>query len=609
MNGTIEITQDFRSSLLIILSFILASIAQAQEKLHPDKLFINSLFQDDFENPSLDKWSSSEAYTVINKMLRVRNNSSSPTHIKSKIVPAYGMMYELGFSTEIPLTSSTFFRFYLSADNLSLTNDHQGYHLQVDGASGLHTYKLYRQQHTSRTLIFQSRPIPSPPGVLSAQLKISRDQLGYWKILVKTPADREYVPLSNFTEHTLTQDLSYPLHPYIALSNHFIPEHRSSLSYHYIRISPYSSENTMTLHKAEVIKEDEILLTFSDFLDSTQMKSPSHYQLSPAIPVNRIHVQDSTVRLSLDKQLDRQGVQLRIKDVTQFTGLTFALDSIIKLSYTPPYHAQLGDIIINEVLFNPRQGGVDFVEIYNNSAQEIDLTNWTLGKYAIVDTIHRIPSGSYRYITTNTATIQQHYPNAPEENAIQLAQMPSYPNERGTVTLYYQNRMIDSLNYSHDMHAPFVSNPKGISLERESSTQPTNAPGNFRSSATIGDGATPGYKNSQADANYFKKNTFFLSTRTFSPDGDSREDLLEINYEIMTPNAMINMTVFNDKGRIINRLIRNKSIVSSGTIHWDGRDENSQLSAPGIYLYMIELYDNQGLLRTFRGSFVLASTQ
>ncbi|MBL0314389.1 MAG: lamin tail domain-containing protein [Flavobacteriales bacterium] len=40
--------------------------------------------------------------------------------------------------------------------------------------------------------------------------------------------------------------------------------------------------------------------------------------------------------------------------------------------------AQAGDIIINEVLYNPFEGGSDFVEIYNNSMRVLSLKDWRI---------------------------------------------------------------------------------------------------------------------------------------------------------------------------------------------------------------------------------------
>ncbi|WP_316794918.1 lamin tail domain-containing protein [Pedobacter agri] len=43
-----------------------------------------------------------------------------------------------------------------------------------------------------------------------------------------------------------------------------------------------------------------------------------------------------------------------------------------------------GDILISEILFNPRTGGADFVEIYNNSNHEIDLKELQLANANVV---------------------------------------------------------------------------------------------------------------------------------------------------------------------------------------------------------------------------------
>ncbi|MGJ1433342.1 lamin tail domain-containing protein [Sphingobacterium spiritivorum] len=578
----------------------------AQNTLLPSDT-LGVLFMDKFQAGQLHQWQPTRDYFVEDNILRISPQSSSPAYLHSSILPKAGMQYEIGFTSTTALSSANYFRFYLSVNKPSTHQPHEGYHLQVDGTSDYHFYKLYRQNGNSRMIIFQSTPLVNEKEHLSAQVMITCDQNGIWRIAVKEYEQKSFLTLLNTAGQAQVKDNVYKLQTDFGLASYFTATRRSSLRFHYILLKAYSSTDQLSVKRASILNPKTISILFSDPLDTATMSEQSNYFISPPKKIENITSQDSIVYLHLKDSLVKETFQINIRKAVLFTGDQIALDTTITLSHTLPYKPHPQDIIINEILFNPKPGGVDFVEIYNNSIEDINLQNWKIGKYNIADTVHYFPAGHYRLLTTNGTIVKQHYPATDLNNLIQLRTLPAYTNISGVVTLRYQEQIIDSLFYTENMHSPFITNKRGISLERQQYKEDTNTPGNFRSSATSAEGATPGYQNSRYSDKIFKKNNFFLTSRTFSPDGDSFEDLLFINYEIQVENAMISLSIVNDRGHMINRLIRNKSIGSSGQITWDGRTENGSPAPPGIYLYIVELYDNQGFNRTFRGSFVLAS--
>ena len=50
-------------------------------------------------------------------------------------------------------------------------------------------------------------------------------------------------------------------------------------------------------------------------------------------------------------------------------------------TFAVPETAIPGDLVINEILFDPYTGGYDWIEVYNNSSKLIELQNWSLANY------------------------------------------------------------------------------------------------------------------------------------------------------------------------------------------------------------------------------------
>ena len=275
-----------------------------------------------------------------------------------------------------------------------------------------------------------------------------------------------------------------------------------------------------------------------------------------------------------------------------------------------------GDIIVNEILSNPKSDGVDFVELYNHSGKTIDLQHLSIASVnsnGVAGSRRKISERSiliypneYKVLTSSPSIIQQHYPHGDPATFVAMRTLPNFNNETGGVVVYGNGIPIDSLFYTSEMQSPFLVAPKGISLERQHFSMPTNLPGNFRSAATATGGATPGRQNSQAPVEAGRYG-FFLTSRTFSPDNDGFEDELEIMYFLHQNGSMANIDIYNTSGYLVKKLQRNQSLATQGRITWDGLSDAGQRLPIGIYVAVVETYHPEGPTKIYRLSFVLAA--
>ena len=281
------------------------------------------------------------------------------------------------------------------------------------------------------------------------------------------------------------------------------------------------------------------------------------------------------------------------------------------LSYKLSFSA---DLLISEVLFNPKTGGVDFIEIFNPTDRALSLNNVQLGNLdadglpANLKSIgsQMLNSGAYCVISVNPSKVKSDYYTPPNAFFIQLSALPAYNNENGHVILLRGTEVIDRLDYTEKLHLPTLKIFKGVSLERVSFERATNETGNFSSASASVGFATPGYRNSVQENVSLKKSNVTLHSKSFSPDGDGFEDLLQLSYELKNHGNMATVTIFSDKGILVRRLIRNESVGTSGTLTWDGIDDQGQNSPFGIYILVFKSFDLNGNQVNARKAFSLA---
>jgi hypothetical protein len=308
--------------------------------------------------------------------------------------------------------------------------------------------------------------------------------------------------------------------------------------------------------------------------------------------------------------LNVEALQPRIKyefNVAKILDCVGNINDEEKVTVILPEVAKQGEVVVSEILFNPRNEGVDFIELYNNSAKYISLLNWQISNgtsSVTIPAVRVMAPYSFRVFTSQPETIINEYPNAIGENIYSLA-IPALPNEDGKVVLHNgQYQLYDSINYQEDWHFPFLSSVDGISLERIDFDYSANLSSNWASAAATENYATPGYLNSQS-ATGTESDVLSISPKVIVPDANGSDDFT--NIKLSQSGSMVSIIIYNLQGQPIKQIANNTLIGNISTFTWDGTDDNGAVVALGHYIVVANIISTGGATQTFREKVVVGT--
>jgi len=308
--------------------------------------------------------------------------------------------------------------------------------------------------------------------------------------------------------------------------------------------------------------------------------------------------------------------QLKFVDFSDCSGAQLPLDFAVELILAIP--AKRGDLVINELLFDPKTGFPKFVELQNVTDSYLEFSSWQLGNF---DTSGRpaqlkklgeenlqIPPKGFVVFTTNASQLQLAYPNSVPETFYTLSALPSYPISGGTVVLMDgRGDVTEAFTYSEELHHPLLRDSKGVSLERISYSTPVDNFSNWHSASGLAGYATPGKKNSQYISSEFDGNLIQIEPEVFDPEGRNGNSFTSIKYELDQAGWLGSFRIYSISGQLIQSLAQNEILGSKGLFTWTGTDASGKIVRPGYYLLLVELYDLSGNLKSIKKTIVVAT--
>jgi len=374
------------------------------------------------------------------------------------------------------------------------------------------------------------------------------------------------------------------------------------------------------LIRAFAIDNLNVILTFNEPLDSLRGATPANYSISNGIGVPQSAVTNpqlfNTVQLRLNTPLAANTTYtITTTNVSDCSGNTIGGFNTAKLGLSA--QADSLDVVINEILFNPKSDGVDYVELYNRSNKIINLKNLFLANRSSTGVVANLRQLSlvdyplfpseYLVVSEDETIVKRLYIARNPTAFVNISSLPSYSDDKGNVLLLNNaGAMVDDLSYSEKWHFALIDNNEGVALERINPNAATNNKDNWTSAAKDAGYGTPTYQNSQFRQDLQVQGDITITPEVFSPDNDGFDDFITITYRFPQNGYIMNVTVFDANGRPVRALQRNAICGQTGTFRWDGLNDKFGKLPLGPYIIFTEIFNLEGKVKRFKNQVVLA---
>jgi hypothetical protein len=365
------------------------------------------------------------------------------------------------------------------------------------------------------------------------------------------------------------------------------------------------------------IDSETIVAIFDEPLDSTSASIAGNYSLNNNSVISALAQPPlfDRVMIKLATSLQQKTIYtLTANNVQDCKGNVIAAFNKAKTGVAE--EATTSDVIINEILFDPRPNDFDYVELYNKSNKVLDASKIYIANRNSSGTVSSVKKlserpfyifpGDYIVVTEDAASLMKEYLVQNPSTVLEISSLPSYPDDKGTVVITNsQGEVVDEVSYSDKWHFALISDAEGVALERVDPTGASQDAGNWHSAASTAGYGTPTYKNSQYKQAETINATIDVKPGIFSPDNDGYEDIATISYQVEESGYVANITIFNSSGKAVRYFVKNATLGLKGSWNWDGLDEKAQKLPIGTYVIYAEIFNLQGKKKQFKNTVVL----
>ncbi len=566
----------------------------------------------DFATSDLSVWSGDIDVFIVNDDNQLQLNAPSAgesTIFRDSQISSDTVSLELYHTMDFAPSDNNKSTIYLTLDNIDLSSA-SGYYLEIGENGSDDGLKFYYINNGSSELIGAATmgAMSSEPAVVRLQIDIYPD--GLWS--VKTDYDgQEFVSLD---VEFVDDRFKFKDGSFFGITCKYSASRADKFFYDDIVLKQFETDKTApNIVNIEVLDGNQVIVTYDEPVEMSDAMNVNNYQIDNGIgnPITISNTNNLGNEYLLNFSEDFvSGIDyaLSISDINDLNENTL---NSFTYSFAIPRQPIEGDLLISEILFDPYTGGEDFIEIYNNTSGLVDLEGMTISntqneQTKTISESLTLEANEYIALTEDVDFLIQEYKPDVDAN-IFFTDLPAFNNDEGNITISNSEGLVlDSFDYSDDLHFQLIDDTEGVSLERVSFSIETNDLRNWQSASQNARFATPGYENSNSIVLDPTSDMFSIVNESFSPNLDGVDDQMILNYNLDKSGYLANISVHDAAGYKIKNLSQNELLSAAGIITWDGTNSEGNISNLGIYIIVGKLFHEDGEVIEFKKTTVLA---
>ncbi len=357
------------------------------------------------------------------------------------------------------------------------------------------------------------------------------------------------------------------------------------------------------LENVDIVSSDSLLLVFDEKIDPD---FEAQLEFSPGLQIDSMYY----------NLTDPNSIPVKLRsEIPQSEPIVITIEGVVDCNGNPSNSQQFefvrhetpkSDLYISEILFDPVPGVEDFIELFNSSDSYLTLSGSALSGFrdtVILTSDIIIEPNQYLVVTTAKEALVFDYPDAIEDQILEVERLPSMPNDQGILVVKNpEGKTIDSAYYEDDFHSSLLAETEGVSLERISFSQPSISENNWNSASSLEGFATPGYANSQTISDVGSASTIEIEPKVFIPGSanPAYSSFTTINFDLGKAGLFANVDIYDQTGSFVISLLRGGSLSTSGFLKWDGTNSSGKKVRIGHYIIVFEIFGQKGEQATYK---------